>query len=61
MDFLPTLALIFSVKLPAIVAFFDLILLKLRIRPSLYQFVVFVLYIYEQKNFLFFAVLTKIC
>ena len=54
MDFLPTLALIFSVKIPGIYGFFDLILLKLHIRPSLYQFVVFVLYTYEQKNFLFF-------
>ena len=54
MDFLPTLALTFSVKIPGIEAFFDLMLLKLHIRPIPYQFVVFVLYIYEQRIFLFF-------
>ena len=43
MEFLPNLALIFAVKIPGIYAFFDLILLKLHIRPSLNQFVVFVL------------------
>ena len=32
-----------SVKIPGILAFFDLILLKLHVRPSLHQFVVFVL------------------
>ena len=42
MDFLPTLALIFSAKIPGIRAFFDLVLLKLHIRPSLDQFGVFV-------------------
>ena len=31
-------------------SFFDLILLKLHIRPSLNQFLVFVLQIYFQKN-----------
>ena len=40
-DFLPILALIYLVKIPGIVAFFDLILLKLHIKPSLNQFVVF--------------------
>ena len=43
MDFLLTLALTVSVKMPCILAFFDLILLKLHVRPSLNQFVVFVL------------------
>ena len=43
LHFLPTLALIFSVKIRGISAFFDLILLKLHIRLSLNQFVVFVL------------------
>ena len=43
MDFLPALALIFSVKIPGILAFFDLILLKLHIRPTLNRFLVFVL------------------
>ena len=43
MDFLPTLTLIFSVKIRGISAVFDLILLKLHTRPSLNQFVVFVL------------------
>ena len=61
MDFLHTLALIFSVKIPGIKAFCDVILLKLHVRPSLDQFVVFVLYIYEQKNSCFFAIFTKIC
>ena len=46
MDFLPILALIFTVKIPGILAFFDLILDKLHIRPSLNQFLVFILYIY---------------
>ena len=41
--FLPTLALVFSAKIPGILAFFDLILLKLHISPSLHQFVMFVL------------------
>ena len=41
--FLPILALIFSVKIPGILAFFDLILLRLHTRPSLNQFVEFVL------------------
>ena len=35
MDFLPILALIFAVKIPDILAFLALILLKLHIRPSL--------------------------
>ena len=43
MDFLPLLALVFAVKIPGIHAFFDLIMLKLHIRPSLNQFIVFVL------------------
>ena len=43
MEFLPNLALIFAVKIPGIYAFFDLILLKLHIRPSLNQFAMFVL------------------
>ena len=53
MDFLPALALIFSGKILDILAFFNLMLLKSHIRPSLYQYVVFVLYIYEQKIFVF--------
>ena len=46
MDVLPTLALIVSVKIPGILGFFDLILLKLHVRLSLNHFVVFVLWIY---------------
>ena len=42
-DFLPTLALIFSVKIPGIVAFFDLALLKLHFMFILWPILVFVL------------------
>ena len=56
MDFLPTLALIFSVKIRGILAFFDSILLKLHVRPSLNQFVAFVLLIYQEKKVLVFSV-----
>ena len=61
MDFLPALALTVSVEIPGILGFFDLILLKLHVRPSLNQFVVFVLRIHDQKISCFFAILTKIC
>ena len=60
MEFLPTLALILTVKIPGILAFFDLILLKLHIRPSLNQFSVgFVNSL--TKAFLFFCHVDKIC
>ena len=49
MDFLPNLALIVSVKIPDILAFFDLILLKLQVRPSLNQFVVFFVNLLTKK------------
>ena len=55
MDFWPTLTLIFSVKIRSIQAFFDLKVLKLCIKPSLNEFAEFVLYIYQQKDFLVFC------
>ena len=61
MDFLPNLALIVSLKIPDIFAFFDLILLKLQVRPSLNQFVVFFCEFINKKIFCFFPILTKIC
>ena len=58
---LPTLALIFSVKIPGSVAFFDLILLKLHVRPSLNQFWCLFCKFINNKISCFFAILIKTC
>ena len=61
MDFLPSLALIFSVKIPGIVAFFDLILLKLHYTYSLNQFWSLFFKFINNKISCFFAILKKTC
>ena len=61
MDFLPSLALIFSVKICGIMACFDLILLKLHVRPSLNQFWCLFRKFIDNKISCFFVILTKTC
>ena len=60
MEFSSILALIFSVKMPGMLAFLDSILLISHNKTILHQFVKFVLWILEQKNPIFLLFLAKI-